>query len=188
VSIVINEEPVLFDNPRIFHDNRGLFHEMLNLSIDDLPFMQDIKNIGRTVSSKGTLRGLHYQLPHEMGKFVTCTKGAIWDVVVDIRVGSPRFKNWSWYPLSAQNQNRLWVPRGFAHGYIALEDETEVMYFCDEAYYPEDSLSIRWNDPTLRIKWPKVNGGDVILSEKDSAAPSFKEMRDADALPLRTWR
>jgi len=173
----------LLTRPRIYHDERGFFNELYNLERDNIPGMQSIRNVGRTQSAKGVIRGIHYQLPRQMGKLVCCTKGSIWDVVVDIRPDSPEYKRWWWFPLSAANGNRLWVPRGYGHGYIALEDQTEVLYMCDEAFYAEDSLAIHYADPGIGIVWPAV-GVNLILSAQDEQAITLDDARRLEKLPL----
>jgi len=120
---------------------------------------------------KGTLRGMHYQVPpHAEVKLVRCIAGAIWDVIVDLRPGSPTYKRWWGVELSAQNRKMLYVPQGFAHGYQSLADHSEVLYLVTEFYTPNAERGLRWNDPAFGIDWPLP---DPILSPKDAAHPDY---------------
>lgn len=158
--------------PRIFGDHRGWFMETYNESEFQkqgimLSFIQDNHSYS---ASKGTLRGLHYQInPKAQSKLVRCTKGAIFDVAVDIRKGSPKYGQWCGIELSAENKKQLLIPKGFAHGFMTLVEHVEVQYKCDELYAPECDRGILWNDPSIGIKWPF----DIIpvLSDKDKNAP-----------------
>lgn len=120
---------------------------------------------------RGTLRGMHYQAPpHAEVKIVRCTKGSIYDVVLDLRRDSPTFKKWTAVELSALRRNQLYVPKGFAHGFLTLEDETEVFYQMSASYHADSGRGVRWNDPAFRISWP----GDIgIISERDRSYPDF---------------
>jgi dTDP-4-dehydrorhamnose 3,5-epimerase len=121
---------------------------------------------------KGTLRGMHYQAePHPEAKLVRCTQGSIYDVVVDLRRQSPTFKKSIGVVLSAANRHMIYVPEGFGHGFLTLEDRTEIFYQMSEFYYPELSRGVRWNDPTLQIAWPAAPG---IISERDQNYPDFE--------------
>jgi dTDP-4-dehydrorhamnose 3,5-epimerase len=120
---------------------------------------------------RGTLRGLHFQdAPHPEGKIVRCTRGAVFDVAVDIDRGSPTCRRWFGTELSAANGRALWIPPGFAHGFVTLMDETELLYQITEFYHPELSRSLRWNDPAFAVDWPL---GNPILSERDANNPLF---------------
>jgi len=122
-------------------------------------------------AERGTLRGMHYQLPPSAEtKIVRCVRGALWDVILDVRDGSPTFGKWFGAELTADNRRMMYVPRGFAHGFITLVDETEAFYFADEFYAPELERGIRWNDPAFGIQWPI---DPVVLSEKDRSHPGF---------------
>ncbi len=163
--------------PRIFRDDRGFFMETYKKSEFeragiDAVFIQD----NHSRSTKGVLRGLHYQLnPKAQGKLVRCTRGAIFDVAVDIRRGSPTFGRWLGVELTEENGHMLWVPAGFAHGFLVLTDVAEVIYKVSGAEYsPEHERTIRWNDKELSIDWP-LGQEELILSEKDGAAPTLKE-------------
>lgn len=161
--------------PKVFGDARGWFMESWSAAKLQ-PFgitnewVQDNHSFSAT---KGTLRGLHYQLnPKCQAKIVRCTKGEIWDVAVDIRKGSPQFGQWVGVKLTAENKKQLYIPRGFAHGFITLSDDVEVQYKADNYYAPECDGNIRWNDSEIGIEWPIE---PVILSEKDEKAPLLKE-------------
>ncbi|WP_462405917.1 dTDP-4-dehydrorhamnose 3,5-epimerase [Gracilibacillus sp. Marseille-QA3620] len=162
--------------PKVFGDNRGWFMEtyseaeLLKLNINN-HFIQDNQSYSAT---KGTLRGLHYQLnPKAQTKLIRCTKGAIFDVAVDIRKGSPTFGEWYGIELSAENKKQLLIPKGFAHGFMTLTDDVEVQYKVDELYAPECDRGIIWNDTSIGIQWPM----DIkpILSDKDERAPLLDE-------------
>ncbi|MCA1041609.1 dTDP-4-dehydrorhamnose 3,5-epimerase [Bacillus infantis] len=168
-------EGVKVIEPTVFGDYRGWFMETYNkakfLEIGlDLNFVQDNHSFS---AAKGTLRGLHYQLnPKAQTKLIRCTKGAIFDVAVDIRKNSPSFSKWFGIELSDENKKQLLVPKGFAHAFITLTDNVEVQYKVDELYSPENDRGIIWNDPEIGIEWPI----DItpILSEKDQKAPLLK--------------
>lgn len=162
---------------QVFRDDRGFFLESFNkkefeetvgCSVD---FVQD----NQSRSSKGVLRGLHYQLPPlAQGKLVRVTHGAVFDVAVDIRRSSPTFGHWVGYELSEENFRQLWVPPGFAHGFLALTDTTDLLYKTTDYYSPDLERSVRWDDPGIGIGWP-LNGNAPIVSPKDAAAPSLSE-------------
>ena len=157
--------------PRIFRDDRGFFAEQWHAERyagHGLPgrFVQD--NISR--SHQGVLRGLHFQNPHPQGKLVSVLAGAVYDVAVDLRLGSPTFGQWTGVELSARNHRQFYIPEGFAHGFVALEDDTIVHYKCTALYAPGTEQSLRWDDPTLAIDWPIDT---PILSPKDAAAPTL---------------
>jgi dTDP-4-dehydrorhamnose 3,5-epimerase len=162
--------------PQVFGDHRGWFMETYSDSKFkeqgiDLNFVQDNQSYSAT---KGTLRGLHYQLnPKAQSKLVRCTKGAIFDVAVDIRKGSPNYGQWFGIELTAENKKQLLIPKGFAHGFMTLVEDVEVQYKCDELYAPECDGGILWNDPAIGIEWPI----EVVpvLSAKDENAPLLKD-------------
>lgn len=161
--------------PKLFGDHRGFFMESYNKKQFedqgiDYEFVQD--NHSLSVPA-GTLRGLHFQLePKAQTKLVRVTSGAIYDVIVDIRKGSPTFGQWEGYILTTANKRQLLVPKGFAHGFCTLVENTEVLYKVDEYYAAEQDAGILWNDPDLGIDWPVQ---DPILSDKDSKHPRLKE-------------
>jgi dTDP-4-dehydrorhamnose 3,5-epimerase len=164
---------VLFE-PRAFADERGQFFESFNAHQFAeatgvwVGFVQD----NQSTSRKGVLRGLHYQLPpHAQGKLVRVVRGAVFDVAVDIRRGSPSFGKWVGETLSAQNRRQLWIPAGFAHGFAALEEETEFLYKTTDFWDKASERSIRWDDPEIGIDWPVL---ELIVSQKDRDAGPLK--------------
>lgn len=164
--------------PTVYGDHRGWFMETYSTKYFkeagiDIKFEQDNQSFS---ASKGTVRGLHFQLnPKSQTKLVRCTRGSLFDVAVDIRQGSPTFGQWFGIELSAENKKQLFIPKGFAHGFMALTDNVEIQYKCDEFYAPECDGGIRWNDPEIGIVWPM----DIqpILSAKDEAAPLLKDAK-----------
>ena len=170
---------VLILEPRLFGDQRGFFLETYQLSRYaehgiGRPFVQD--NMSR--SSHGVLRGLHLQNPFTQGKLVTALRGRVLDVAVDVRVGSPHFGRHVAVELSEENRRQLWVPRGFAHGFVVLSETADFFYKCDDLYSPKDEVSIRWNDSAIGIDW----GIEApSLSAKDADAPL---LRDVKNLPI----
>lgn len=172
---------VLFLEPRVFRDPRGAFLETWNerayreLGID-LPFVQD----NLSISARGTLRGLHYQVEQPQGKLVRVIKGAVHDVVVDLRRSSPRFGRHAAICLAADDLGALWVPPGFAHGFLALEADTRVQYKVTDFWAPSHERTLAWDDPTLAIDWPLPGGEVPLLSDKDRAG---RRLADADAYP-----
>jgi dTDP-4-dehydrorhamnose 3,5-epimerase len=164
---------VVLVEPQVYGDERGFFMEIYRLERFaeagiDLPFVQD----NHSASSRGVLRGLHYQQPHPQGKLLRCIAGSIFDVAVDIRRGSPTFGRWVGYDLTAENRRQLWIPPGFAHGFCVTSERAEVVYKCTEVWRQEFDRSIRWDDPEIGIEWPVSN---PILSQKDAAAPMLAE-------------
>lgn len=158
--------------PKIFGDKRGYFMETYNYEDFikaglDLVFVQD----NQSKSKKGVLRGLHYQKPYPQGKLVRVISGEVFDVAVDLRKASPTYGQWEGICLSAENKKQFYVPEGFAHGFLVLSEEAELVYKCTEFYKPEFEGSIAWNDPDIGIKWPLEDTGKVLLSEKDKKAP-----------------
>ncbi|MEW5568644.1 dTDP-4-dehydrorhamnose 3,5-epimerase [Rossellomorea marisflavi] len=170
-----NLEGVVVLEPNVFGDHRGWFMETYNeedllKSGINIKFVQDNHSFSAT---KGTLRGLHYQLdPKAQTKLVRCTRGEIYDVAVDIRKGSPTYGQWFGTELTAENKRQLLIPKGFAHGFMTLTENVEVQYKVDELYAPECDRGITWNDPEIGIEWPI----DIkpVLSAKDEEAPVLK--------------
>lgn len=169
--------------PKIFGDNRGFFMEVYNKeefkSIGlDVEFVQD----NHSKSKKGVLRGMHLQTKHSQGKLIRVVKGAIYDVVVDLRVGSLTYGKWFGVELSEENRKMCFVPSGFAHGFLTLEEDTEIIYKCTDIYAPKYEVGIKWNDVDLAIDWHFTKYGfdetDIILSDKDSKNISFKEYQN----------
>lgn len=160
--------------PSVFADNRGFFMESWNKQnfsvISDTEFVQD----NHSRSKKGVVRGLHYQLPpYAQAKLVRCIQGKIFDVAVDIRRSSQTFGKWVGVELSAENKRQLWIPEGFAHGFVALSDFAEVFYKTNNFWNKQSERSIRWDDADIGIQWPLEVS--PCLSEKDLLAPSFKD-------------
>ncbi len=171
---------VLIIEPVVFSDHRGHFFESFNAENFEKAtgvrrrFVQD----NQSYSVRGVLRGLHYQIDRPQGKLVRVLSGAIFDVAVDIRKGSPTFGKWVGIELSAANRKQLWIPEGFAHGFLVLGDGAEVQYKTTDYRSAAGERAIRWDDPAISIDWPVRDG--VVLSEKDLAAPL---MREADLYP-----
>ncbi|MDD9224724.1 dTDP-4-dehydrorhamnose 3,5-epimerase [Aeromonas hydrophila] len=165
---------VLIFEPKVFGDERGFFFESFNHKLFEeavgypVSFVQD----NHSKSSKGVLRGLHYQLPpHAQGKLVRCVAGEVFDVAVDIRKSSPTFGQWVGVHLSGENKRQLWIPEGFAHGFITLTEIAEFLYKTTNYYAPQSESSICWDDPQVGIEWPLE--GEVSLSQKDKGAVKF---------------
>mgnify|MGYP001500253304 CR=1 FL=1 len=171
-------EGLIIIEPVVRTDERGYFMETYNardLKSAGLPlnFVQD----NHSKSKKGVLRGLHFQKKHPQGKLVRVIAGSIYDVAVDLRPTSPSFKRWFGLVLSSGNRKQLYIPTGFAHGFLALSEEAEVIYKCTDYYDPEDEDGIIWNDPEIGIEWP--NNDQVVLSAKDAQLGNFEKERCA---------
>ena len=169
--------------PDVFGDHRGWFCETYNAERYrktgiNSAFVQD----NESFSSKGVVRGLHWQAaPHTQAKLVRVIQGAVWDVAVDIRKGSPSFGKYVAVTLSADNRRQFFIPRGFAHGFIVLEDNTLFSYKCDNLYCPASERGMRFDDPVLGIQWPDVVSS-VVLSDKDSKLPLLKDIEPVEGL------
>jgi dTDP-4-dehydrorhamnose 3,5-epimerase len=169
-------EGVLILEPEVFEDHRGYFMETYQreryagLGID-VDFVQD--NV--SVSSKGTLRGLHFQHPHGQAKLVQVLAGEVYDVAVDVRLGSPRFGRWVGVVLSAANHRQLFIPQGFAHGFCVVSEKAVFHYKCSDFYVPSAEHGILWNDPDLKIDWPQEA---PVISEKDAGYNRLMDMPD----------
>lgn len=168
---------VIAITPRVFEDARGWFSEtyhqarLAEIGID-AGFCQDNQSLSRKA---GTVRGLHFQTPpHAQAKLVRCIRGRLWDVAVDARAGSPTYGKWVGAELTAANRRQLFIPAGFLHGFVTLEDDTEIAYKCSDFYDPACDAGIRWDDPMLAIAWP-LDGRTPILSEKDASLPGFNQ-------------
>ena len=163
-----------FIKPQRFRDHRGFFAEIYNRENYlkygmDVELVQDNHSVSHAV---GTLRGLHFQAPpRAQGKLVRCGRGAIFDVAVDIRLGSPTYGQWEGYELSAENGHQLYVPIGYAHGFVTLESDSEIIYKCTDYYAPETEGAVRWD--SCGIEWPLSS--DPILSDKDAIAPALAD-------------
>ena len=170
---------VVIVEPAVFGDERGWFYESFNeprfhaaLAGLGLPAPRRFVQDNHSSSKTGVLRGLHYQLPpHAQGKLVRVTQGAAFDVAVDIRKGSPTFSQWVGVALSADNKRQLWVPEGFAHGFVALQDDTHFLYKTTDVYAKDCERSIRWDDSHIAIAWPLPGGMAPLVAPKDTAAP-----------------
>ena len=178
MNVIETEIPdVKIVEPDRFGDARGWFCETYNAGRYrkfgiDADFVQD----NESFSSKGVVRGLHWQAaPSTQAKLVHVIHGAVWDVAVDIRKGSPTYGKCVAEVLSSENRRQLYIPRGFAHGFIVLEDNTLFSYKCDNFYDPKSERGMRFDDPALGIKWPDV-GAEIVLSEKDRRHPFFKDI------------
>jgi dTDP-4-dehydrorhamnose 3,5-epimerase len=171
--IETNIPDVLILEPRVFGDERGFFMESFNARVFaettgfDVDFVQD----NHSKSARNVLRGLHYQVEQAQGKLVRVVQGAVYDVAVDIRAGSPTFGQWEAVELSAENKRQLWIPPGLAHGFLVLSESAEFLYKTTEYYAPQYERSLRWDDPQLAIPWPL--DGAPLLAAKDAAAPGL---------------
>ncbi len=164
--------------PRVFGDERGYFVETYHQE-DFLEggIKENFVQHNQSMSRKNVLRGLHFQTKHPQGKLVRALKGEIFDVAVDLRGGSPTYGEWYGIVLSDENKKMLYVPPGFAHGYLVLSEEAVFSYLCTDFYHPEEEGGIMWNDPSIGVKWPMEKGIQPILSEKDKKYPSFEDNR-----------
>ena len=181
MKVTATENPdVLLIEPDVFRDPRGFFMETFHarkFRLQGLPevFVQD----NHSRSTRGVLRGLHYQLEHAQGKLVRVVSGEVLDVAVDIRKGSPFFGKWVGAVLSEENLKQMYIPPGFAHGFCVLSERADVLYKCTDFYTPGDEYGIAWDDPDIGIKWPTL---DYVLSDKDRLYPRLKD--SGDRLPL----
>ena len=174
MNIIETEIPeVLVFQPRVFEDDRGFLFESFRASwLPGYDFVQD----NHSRSSKGTLRGLHYQFENTQGKLVRVTRGEVFDIAVDLRHSSPTFGRWVGRILSDENKEIFWVPPGFAHGFLVLSDVADFVYRCTDYYAPGDEYAIRWDDPELAIEWPD-EALPPTLSEKDQIAPFLADAK-----------
>jgi dTDP-4-dehydrorhamnose 3,5-epimerase len=171
---------VLILEPKVFGDVRGFFMETWQLSrYKAVGITEGFVQDNLSFSTRGILRGLHYQYPHSQGKLVSVVQGVVFDVAVDIRRGSATFGQWVGVFLSGENHHQLWIPPGFAHGFCVLSNNAHFMYKCTDVYSPESEGGIVWNDPSIGIKWP-IN--EVMLSDKDKTYPYLCDIT-ADRLP-----
>jgi len=172
--------------PTVFRDARGYFFETFQAkryAEQGMPsnFVQD----NFSCSSKGVLRGLHYQLPHTQGKLVWVTRGKVFDVFVDIRQGSPTFGKWESIILDAEEPRQIYIPPGFAHGFCVLSNEADFYYKCTEYYTPSAEKGIRWDDPEINIQWPVTN---PILSPKDMVYPNLRDVPKEDLFNYEQYK
>ncbi len=167
---------VVVVEPKVFGDPRGFFFESFNRRALEaalgrtLEFVQD----NHSLSARGVLRGLHYQLPNPQAKLVRVVRGAVFDVAVDLRRRSPTFGRWVGVTLSADNKRQVFVPEGFGHGFLAVSEEAELLYKTTDYWHPEHERCIRWDDPALAIRWP-LDGRSPAVSAKDAAGTSFRD-------------
>ena len=175
---------LLILEPRVFGDDRGWFMESFNQKVFeeilkernlDIPkFVQD----NHSCSQKNTLRGLHFQkAPYAQGKLVRVVQGKAWDVAVDIRKSSPTFGQWVGVELTGENHKQFWIPEGFAHGFVALEDNTQFLYKTTNYYSKECERSIVWDDPSIAIDWPLDHIDQILVSDKDKVAPKLEDVK-----------
>lgn len=170
--------------PTVFGDSRGYFMETYNKKdFEEIGITGEFVQDNQSKSSKGVLRGLHYQKVNSQAKIVRCLKGTVFDVAVDLRPGSPTYGKWEGVTLSEENKKLFYIPRGFAHGFLVLSDEAEFCYKVDDIYNHEAEGGLMWNDPDVGIDWPDVPGmtqEDYLTSEKDAHWPSLKELKETD--------
>ncbi len=164
--------------PRVFSDCRGFFMETYKESeFRAAGITENFSQDNHSLSSKGVLRGLHFQSdPHAQGKLVRVVSGSVWDVAVDLRSNSPSYMKWFGLELSAENMKMMYIPPGFAHGFLTLEDNTNFLYKCTAEYAPESDGGVRWNDPDIAVKWPLEEGMTPEVSEKDAMLPYYGEL------------
>lgn len=174
-------EGVVIVDVRSYGDERGYFMETYKRPDFEAggigaDFVQD----NQSSSTRGVLRGLHFQIDHPQSKLVRVVSGEVFDVAVDLRPGSPTYGRWEGVVLSAENRRQFFIPRGFAHGFLVLSDEAEFCYKCDDVYHPNDEGGLMWDDPAIGIEWPPLSGDEafdpakVVLSEKDKCHPPFE--------------
>ncbi len=171
-------EGVMIVEPTAYGDNRGYFMETYQREDFikggiDVEFVQD----NQSMSVKGVLRGLHFQIKHSQSKLVRCIKGEVFDVAVDLREGSPTYGKWEGVLLSAENKRQFFIPKGFAHGFLVLSDEAEFVYKVDDYYHPNDEGGLMWNDPDIGVEWPIPEGMELKLSDKDKIHPPFSQLK-----------
>lgn len=167
----------LIIEPKVFGDDRGFFFESWNADAFakaglDLTFVQD----NHSRSQKGVLRGMHFQNPAPQGKLVRVVRGAVFDAIVDLRKSSPTFGRWTGVVLSAENKRMFWVPEGFAHGFLTLENDTDFLYKCTSGYLPQNECSLAWDDPEVGIEWP-LDGIEPMLSAKDAVGVPLAQVQ-----------
>jgi len=177
-----NLPEVLIVEPRLFGDARGFFTESWNEQVFNQAVGQEVRFVqdNHSRSARGVLRGLHYQMaPHTQGKLVRVVKGAVFDVAVDMRRSSPNFGRWAGVELSEDNHRQLWVPPGFAHGFLVLSESADFLYKTTDFYAPQSEACVRWDDPAIGIQWPDA-GVVPRLAEKDAKAPLLAEAKTFD--------
>ena len=163
--------------PKVFGDNRGYFMESYNKKdFFDAGLTMEFVQDNESKSKKGVLRGLHFQTKHTQGKLVRVTEGAVYDVAVDLRKGSPTYGQWEGILLTSENKKQFYVPEGFAHGFLVVSDVATFNYKCTDFYAPEYDGGVLWNDPDIGIEWPLDEIEEVLLSEKDKNQKTLKEL------------
>ncbi|MBP3692414.1 MAG: dTDP-4-dehydrorhamnose 3,5-epimerase [Clostridia bacterium] len=169
---------VIIVEPKVFGDSRGYFMETYK-ETDFIEggitakFIQD----NQSKSSKGVLRGLHFQKKYSQAKLVRVVKGSVFDVAVDLRPGSKTYGKWVGVELTAENKRQFFIPKNFAHGFLVLSDEAEFVYKCDDLYHPEEEGGLMWNDPDVGIEWPITDDMEIKLSDKDKLHPCLKDIK-----------
>lgn len=172
---------VVIIEPKVFGDERGFFQETWRQEkYEAIGICKEFVQDNLSFSTRGVLRGLHYQQPHTQGKLVSVIQGEVFDVAVDIRVGSPTFGQWVGVTLSSENHRQLWMPPGFAHGFCVLSETTYFTYKCTDVYAPSTEGGICWNDPDIGIEWPLQ---DIVLSDKDQVYARLKDI-PVERLPV----
>ncbi len=164
---------VLLIEPRVHGDHRGFFMETFRRDLCDQAGIPLLVQDNHSRSGKNTLRGLHFQHPYGQGKLIRVVEGAVYDVLVDVRAGSPTFGKWEGHELSGENKRQLWIPPGFAHGFCVLSERVDFLYKCSDYYHPETEMTLLWNDPDVGVQWPV---SDPILSDKDSAGIPLRDL------------
>ena len=165
---------VIIVEPKVFGDNRGYFMETYEKrKFAEGGITADFVQDNQSMSTKGVLRGLHFQKTHPQAKLVRVIQGSVYDVAVDLRNGSPTYGEYVGVVLSSENKKQLFIPRGFAHGFLVLSDIAEFVYKCDDFYYPSDEGGIMWNDPEVGVEWPLAKIEEIKLSEKDKKNPGL---------------
>lgn len=166
---------IIYIVPDIYPDQRGFFSEVYKYpEFEKEGITRSFAQVNHSRSSKGTLRGLHYQIePKAQGKLITVIEGEIFDVTVDLRKGSPTYGKWVSRILNAEKKDMLYIPEGFAHGFVTLSETAQIIYYCTEVYSPEHERGLSWNDPVVGVKWPVE---DPILSQKDAALPRLDKI------------
>ncbi|PRR83062.1 dTDP-4-dehydrorhamnose 3,5-epimerase [Clostridium vincentii] len=163
--------------PKVFGDSRGYFMETYNKEhFNEAGLTMDFVQDNESKSSKGVLRGLHFQTKHTQGKLVRATRGSVFDVAVDLRKGSATYGQWEGVILTEENKKQFYVPEGFAHGFLVLSDEAIFNYKCTDFYSPEFDGGMLWNDPDVGIEWPLEGIDNILLSEKDKVQKRFKDL------------
>lgn len=168
---------VVLIEPDVHFDERGLFMEVWRADkFAEAGITATFVQENHSRSKKGTLRGLHFQNPHPQGKLIRVTEGEIFDVAVDLRASSPTFGKWVGTLLSGKNRNQLWIPEGFAHGFLVMSDIAECIYKCTDVYHPESEHIITWNDGTIGVMWPGLNHTSPVVSHRDTSGSRLQEV------------